>query len=165
MRKASILLAILVFSAVAFSQTKYKTYSNARFGFSILYPYELLQIQLPSFTGDGRIFVSKDKSTEMRVWGEFNALFRTVPEQYQENLADYREKNVTYKVLLKNGFVISGIKDNKIFYQKTLYHRFNEDVDVFYTFTIEYKKSDRKKFDPIVKEIAESFKFNPNAEP
>lgn len=163
MRKASILALIFVFSLSAFGQAKYKTYDNSRFGYSILYPYDLFEIQPPPFNGDGRIFVSIDKSAEMRVWANFNALFRTVGEEFNETVEDYGA-GVTYKVLLKNGFVVSGIKSDKIFYQKTLYHKF-KNYEVFYTFTLKYKKADRRKFDLIIKKIADSFKFDPNAEP
>jgi hypothetical protein len=163
MKRLLIFGAVLIFSGTAFAQVKYKTYVNGRFGYSILYPYELLQIQPPPFNGDGRRFLSKDKGAEMAVWGNFNALFRTVNEEYQGTLKDYGD-GVTYKVLLKNGFVISGIKNDKIYYQKTLYHKFKENLDVFYTFTIEYKKSDREKFDAVIQKIAESFKFDPKAD-
>ena len=154
---------ILAFSAFAYGQTKYKSYSNARFGYSISYPADYLSPQkLEDVSNSGEIFLSKDKSAEMRVWGEYNAQYRTLEQQYQEDLKNYGE-GVTYKVLLKNGYVISGIKDDKIFYQKTLRRRLKE-IDVFYTFTIEYKKSERKKFDTIAQQIAKSFRFNPNAD-
>jgi len=163
MKKGSILFAIFIFSAaVAFGQTKYKTYPNERFGYSILYPYELFQTQKFSFNGDGGRFISKDESAEMSVWAHYNAMEHTLKEEFEEDLKSYGDK-VSYKLLLKNGFVISGTKDDKIFYQKTLYHKF-KDTEVFYIFTIEYKTKARKKFDPIVRKIAQSFNFNPNAD-
>jgi len=164
MRKLLTLFAVLIFSAVVCAQTKYKTCTNARFSYSVLYPSDLLKPKKEwDATNSGEIFLSKDKSAEMRVWGEFNALFRTVGEQFDETVKDYGA-GVTYRALLKNGFVVSGIKNDKIFYQKTLYHKF-ENIDVFYTFTIEYKKTDRRKFDSIIKKVADSFKFDPNAKP
>lgn len=155
------LIAFFSLSQTAPGQTKYETYSNARFGYEIQYLSDLLKIQPPSFTGDGRIFLSKDKKAEMRVWANFNATFVTVHEQFDEDLKGY--SGITYKRLLKNSFVISGVRNGKIFYQKTLYHKFKE-TDVFYTFTIEYPNTQKSKFDAIVTRIARSFKFDPKAD-
>lgn len=163
MRKFTILFAILIFAMTGFAQTKYKTYANARFGYSIEYPADLLTpSRIEDATNSGKTFLSKDKSAEMRVWGEYDALERTLEGEFREDLKEYGA-GVTYRVLLKNSFVISGIKGDKIFYQKTLRRKLKE-IDVFYTFTIEYKKSDREKFNAIVQQIAKSFKFDPNAD-
>ena len=158
-----ITLFILIFFQTVSAQSKYKTYYNARYGFSISYPSSLLAPQkAEDVSSSGEIFLSKDKETEMRVWGEYNALEQTLERRYNENIKDYGD-GVTYKILLKNGYVISGVKDEKIFYQKTL-RRKHKETEVFYTFTIEYKKSDRKKFDPVIRQIADSFKYDPNAD-
>lgn len=164
MKKFLILAVVLIFSQAVFGQAKYKVYGNARFGYSISYPANLLAPQGEAANGDGQAFLSSDKNTEMRVWGNFNALFRTVKEQYEEDIKTYGAADVTYKALLKNGYVISGVKGDRIFYQKTLFSGREKDAGaVFYTFTIEYKKSESGKFDSIVQQISKSFKFNPNA--
>jgi hypothetical protein len=163
MKKILVLFLTLVFSALAFGQTKYKAYSNTRFGYSILYPSDMLKpSKLKDASNSGEIFYSKDKSVEMRVWGEYNASFKTLEEQFEDELQNFG-KNVTYKILLKNGFVISGFRNGKIFYQKTMRRKL-EEIDVLYTFIIEYKKTDRKKFDSIIQKIAKSFKFDPKTD-
>jgi hypothetical protein len=166
MKKLAIIFSILLFSTFVCGQTKYKTYHNARFGYSISYPSDLLapnkEEDMPA---SGKIFLSKDRNVaEMRVFAHFNALFHTLDEQFKEDLKSYGAEKVTYKVLLKNSFVISGIKDGKIFYQKTLFRRIKEDLEVFYTFTIEYKESERQKYDSAVRKIVESFRFDPKAD-
>ena len=158
----SVALCSLLFAFAASAQVKYSTYSNPRFGFSIEYPSELLVMQPPSFTGDGRVFTSKSGDAELRVWGQFNALFRSVAEERNEALKDYGQ-SVTYRKGLRNGFVISGLKDGKVFYQKTLYHKF-KGVDVFYTFVLMYPVGQRKLYDPLVRRIANSFTFDPTAD-
>lgn len=156
-------LFVLIFFQTVSAQSKYKTYYNARYGFSISYPSNLLTPQkAEDVSSSGEIFLSKDKDTEMRIWGEYNVFEQTLEQRYNENVKDYGE-GVTYKILLKNGYVISGFKDGKIFYQKTL-HRKDKETEVFYTFTIRYKKSDRKKLAPVIRELAESFKYDPNAD-
>lgn len=42
MKKLSIIFAILILTITGFSQTKYNTYSNARFGYTISYPASLI---------------------------------------------------------------------------------------------------------------------------
>ena len=150
MKKFSILFAILVFAQIAFSQSNYDTYGNARFGYSISYPTSL-KPQGEAENGDGQVF--KNADAELRVWGSNNALMRTLNEEYQSALNDFGA-GVTYKTLLKNGFVISGKKGGKIFYQKT----FLKD-DQFFTFTFEYKESKKSVYDSITTKIAKSFKI------
>ena len=68
------LVAVILVSS-ALGQTKYQTYSNARFAYSIDYPTDLLTPQDESQNGDGRVFTAKHGSAELRVWGQYNALF------------------------------------------------------------------------------------------
>jgi len=156
------LIALFTVSQFALGQTKYETYSNGRFGYTIQYPSDLLRIQPAPFNGDGRVFISRDKNVEMRAWANFNATFLSVEGQFDEDVKNYR--GITYKHLFNNSFVISGAQNGKVFYQKTLYHKFKE-TEVFYTFTIEYPKTQKSQFDAIVTRISNSFKFDPNAEP
>ncbi len=146
----------------ASAQSKFTTYSNDRFYFSIEYPSEMLKAQPAPANNDGRTFVSRDKAVEMRVWGQYNALDRTLTEEYNEALAGYGS-GVTYKVLGDSSFVISGTAGSKIYYRKTMLRTGRNEV--FYTFTIEYPKTQKSKFDSVVTRIARSFKFDPDAEP
>jgi hypothetical protein len=160
-----LLISLFVFTllaALAFGQTKYATYNNARFAYSIDYPSALLEMQPESANGDGTTFVSKDNSVELRVWGEYNAAEKTWQEAYDLDLKGLGEKPA-YAVLKSEWYVISGTKDGKIHYQKTLRRKLR-DGEVFYTFTLEYPESERTKFDAIVRRIARSFKFDPTAD-
>jgi hypothetical protein len=148
MQKLSILPAILFLSLIAFGQTAYNSYSNARFGYTISYPAQL-EPQGEADNGDGQVFRNED--AELRVWGSNNALGRTLKQEYNAQLKEYG-RGVTYKTLLKNGFVISGKKGGKIFYQKTIFRD-----DQFLTFTFYYKESKRKTYDPVTARIAKSF--------
>ena len=148
---------LLVQSAVG--QSGYVTYYNSRFEYSIKYPTKVFVPQEPSWTGDGRIFLAQD-GAEMRVWGQYNFLFDTLKKAYISDLKE-RGPGVTYKVLLSDSYVISGIKNGKVYYQKTILNGTEGDSSaVFATFTIEYRKSDKALYDPIVTKIAASFKFD-----
>ncbi len=140
-----------------FTQTTYDTYTNARFGYSIAYPSGILEPQEEAENGDGRVFLSADNSVELRVWGQYNALFQTLKKAYQSDLKE-RGKGVTYKLLSKHSYVISGVKDGRIYYQKTMLSGKDGDAGaIFCTFNIEYERSEKAKYDPIVRKIARSF--------
>lgn len=152
---------LIAAASIGYSQSRYATYNNDRFHFSIEYPSDLLKMQAPPENNDGRTFRSKDGSVEMRAWGQFNALDLSLNEAYQQAIRDH--SGVTYKSLGQRNFVVSGVSDGKIYYQKTLM-RGSGDTAVFYTFTIEYPKSQKAKFDPVVTRVSRSFKFDPNAD-
>lgn len=139
---------VTVDSSFINSRVTYRTYSNARYGYSVAYPVGILIPQGEPDNGDGQVFRSKDGKAEMRVFGS-NRLDRSLGDEFktaQEN------RNVTYKVLKKDMFVVSGTENGKIFYQKTLVRG-----DVFKTFMIEYDETARATFDSITARISRSF--------
>jgi hypothetical protein len=126
----------------------YRTYSNARYGFSIAYPVGVLLPQGESDNGDGQKFASKDGSATLLAFGS-NRLDRSLQDEFQ---SAQENRTVTYKVLKRDMFVVSGTGNGKIFYQKTLLRG-----DAFKTFIIEYDEGERATFDPITSRIARSF--------
>ena len=152
-------LVALIFVSSALGQIKYQTYSNARFAYSIDYPTDLLTPQDESQNGDGRVFMAKKGSAELRVWGQYNALFDTLKTAYLSDLKE-RGAGVTYKTLLADGYVISGTKGGKVYYQKTILSGTDGDAGAtFATFVIQYNKSEKAKWDPVAAKISRSFKF------
>jgi hypothetical protein len=150
MRKASILLAILVFSLSAFGQNRYQTYSNARFGYSISYPSDLLVPQGESANADGQIFTGD--GAEMRVFGSYSLLHETLRAEY-DALLEEKGASITYKVFRNTFFVISGKENGRIFYQKTM----NGKEGAFLTLMIEYDASKRRIYDAAVTKMVKSF--------
>jgi len=152
---------VLFVFAVALSmmiagQETYRTYSNARFDYSIAYPANLLYPQGESANGDGQKFLSKDGHAELIVWGSNNALNERLKDVYERESgvsSDHPKRVVSYKVLKPEWFVISGREDHRIFYQKTFLKG-----DVFKSFRIEYSDSDNARFDQIIKRIEKSFR-------
>ncbi|HLM60545.1 MAG TPA: hypothetical protein VK308_07070 [Pyrinomonadaceae bacterium] len=147
-----LLLTVILLSQVVFGQTDYKTYANARYGYSISYPADLLEPQGESDNGDGQVF--KNSDAEMRVYGSNSVLGETLEKQYWKLLKNYG-KSIAYKTFREKFFVVSAIRNDKIFYQKT----FENSDGVFITFEIEYKKSERAKYDKVVTKIVKSFKI------
>lgn len=126
----------------------YRTYTNARYGFSIAYPVGLLVPQGEPDNGDGQKFVSRDGSASLTAFGS-HRLDRSLQDEFQ---SAQENRSVTYKVLKRDMFVVSGTENGKIFYQKTLLRG-----DVFKTFIIEYDEQERATFDAITTRVARSF--------
>ncbi len=162
MRRISIVIvaiAAAILAGSALGQTKYQTYSNARFAYSIDYPADLLVPQDEAQNGDGRVFKAKRGDAELRVWGQYNALFDTLKKSYLSDLKE-RGSGVTYKTLLTASYVISGTKDGKIYYQKTILSGTDGDAGAtFATFVIQYNKAEKATWDPVAAKISRSFKF------
>lgn len=126
----------------------YKTYTNARYGYSISYPSNLLIPQGEADNGDGQAFLSKDGAAEMRVYGSQD-LGGGLAESYRAAQAG---KEVSYKTMKGNWFVVSGRDGGKIFYQKTMLKG-----GALKTFSIEYDESRKSTYDAITARIARSF--------
>lgn len=126
----------------------YRTYTNARYNYSISYPSNLLVPQGEADNGDGQAFLSKDGSAEMRVYGSQD-LGGGLRQSFLEAQAG---KEVSYKTMKGNWFVVSGRSGGKIFYQKTMLKG-----GALKTFTIEYDESQRSTYDAATARIARSF--------
>ena len=146
-----IIVALLAQSAGA--QKQYKTYSNARFEYSISYPSDLLKPQGEADNNDGQVFKSADGTTEMRVYGSYNMLNQTLQQIYDDAINEIGATNVSYKLLRSKFFVVSGKKNDKIYYRKTV-----QDGDKLLTFSIEYDATNKSVYDGVTAKIANSFK-------
>ena len=139
-------------TAFATPQNNYKTYTNARFKYSIGYPADLLIPQGEAENGDGQIFKEKDRSSvEMRVYGGYNVSNETLRSRYAELIRKWN--NVTYKVIRRDWFVVSAMVNGKIHYQKTILRG-----DVFKTFEIVYDAVRGSTYNDVTDRIAKSFK-------
>jgi hypothetical protein len=153
MNKFLILIAafsVFVFSQAVLAQSNYKTYINARFGYSISYPADLLAPQGEADNGDGQIF--KNRDAEMRVFGSNMLLKGTLLKEFNSVVKEHGT-TVTYKTYRKNYFVVSALSEGYIFYQKTI----ARSDGVFITFMITYDEGKRKIYDDVVTHIVKTF--------
>jgi hypothetical protein len=136
------------------AQAKYRSYSNARFGYTISYPAGILIPQGEPDNHDGQVFRSRDGKAEMRVFGRYNVLNETLRSAFNASVAGEggSGREVTYKLLRGNFYVVSGRQNGKIFYEKTMLKG-----DTFKTFMIEYDESESATYDPITSRIVRSF--------
>ncbi len=151
----SALILSVFAAAIAEASDVYKTYCNARFGYQIDYPANLLVAQGEPTNGDGQRFLSKSGDVEMCVYGGYLAAW-TFDEEFKHALDDQdgAKKKATYKARAKNSFVVSGFHGKKIFYRKTFLKN-----DTLRTFSIEYPSTKKEIYDQVVEKIVASFKW------
>jgi hypothetical protein len=139
---------------LASAQAKYRTYTNARFGYSVSYPAGILIPQGEPDNHDGQVFRSRDGKAEMRVFGRYNVQNETLRSAFDAAVAGEggSGREVTYKLLKGNFYVVSGRQNGKIFYEKTMLKG-----DTFKTFMIEYDESESATYDSITSRVARSF--------
>ncbi|MFZ6723087.1 GIY-YIG nuclease family protein [Undibacterium sp. Ji49W] len=132
-------------------------YRNSRFKFSIGYIPSELSAQGESENGDGQVFSSNNLTTVLRVYGSLNIDALSLENAFNAEILrpDTPElsRQITYKKLKNNWYVVSGISDRKIFYLKCFL------VDNhFVTLEITYPESEKKHWNEEVLKIASSFK-------
>lgn len=136
----------------------YDQYCNVRFDYCLDYP-NFLNPQPESANGDGRIFNNEKDEEVLRVFGRFNldaeGEIISLEQQFKTDIQDNLKKNnvVTYKKLGETFFVISGYRNGKIFYQKTILKN-----DAFAFAILQYSKDEKEIYDKVSTEIFKSFK-------
>ena len=128
----------------------YGVYENERFGFSALYPADILTPadRLPD--GMGRFFLSPDGSAALIVYGESVGEGALEAAHARELAA--ADQAVTYEASGAGWFVVSGYKNGVVFYQKTL-----ETPRALASFRISYHPSWKPLMDDITTEISRAF--------
>jgi hypothetical protein len=155
LRRMNKRVALLVFlSSSVMAQSTMRHYCNARFAFCINYPSNLIMQPAPD-NDDGRTFKSKDGMAKMLVYGSNNSLMEKLETRFNAESISSDTRKVTHKRFNPNFFVISGIENKSVFYQKVLFKN-----DEYKTFLISYPINQKKTYDPITVKIAASFKHS-----
>jgi hypothetical protein len=127
-------------------------YGNAKYGYFIAYP-ESFTPQGESDAGDGLVFLAPDGQSEMRVYAAYNVLNTPLRTRYEGSL-DIVGKKPTYTLLRPDWYVVSGLSEGKIYYEKTLLRR-----DAYFTVSFTYDPATRELFDPLIGDILKSWKI------
>jgi hypothetical protein len=150
---------LIFFILISFSfKNDYLIHCNARFNFCISYPADF--IKLPeSENGDGRIFISKDKKTEIRMYGSL--AIEDFDKLEQEFTTQTSHTHLSYKMINGDWFIFSGTDaKGNIVYQKTVKKKIDymgeKNTYVFQTLTISYPPNQSKKYNSYCKLIAKS---------
>ncbi|RRI03916.1 hypothetical protein EH240_09450 [Mesorhizobium tamadayense] len=147
----SSLLAIVTATAVA----KPSTYVNARFGTSCTFPDEIFSDRLPEpENGDGQQWLSADGAS-LACSGIYN-IDNDTPKSFVagEKANTGPGYEITYSKTGKNWAVLSGVKGDRVFYERRL---FGKD-GVIRSVWIEYPSSRKAKYDPLTGAIAASLR-------
>jgi hypothetical protein len=149
-------LALPAAQSVAQDNVGLATYRNERHGFSLSYPAEQF-IALPSATEDGRQFVSKD--------GGARLLVGTLPNFDNKNLRDYRTfvlsesypgAKVYYAPVRDNWFVVSGIRNGMVFYQRVNFTCANRNIN---SWAVVFPQDQKAVYEPIIEQIHRDYRL------
>jgi hypothetical protein len=136
--------------------TRYDTYINARFGYSICYPPENLLPQGESDNGDGQRFLSKDGRTTMLVYGSLNVLNQTLSNIRQSEIERFTQQDSSFKTIQTqitgDITIISGTSDTLNYYEKVML-----SGDTVFTFIAQYPKREATIFGPVVSRMTDGF--------
>ena len=125
-------------------------------GFTYSYPTEVFD----RLEGDGKpsfhYFASGDSEAKFLV-GAWNNSAGQSPQSLKswmmENVGGYDE--LTYRPRGRSWFVLSGYRDDKIYYEKVMFSCRDELVTVL---AITYPVNERETYDPIVERMENAFK-------
>ena len=151
LRRVALGLALTVLATSAHSAGA-ATYVNARFGYSVSYPTDLLIPEPEADNGDGRKFHARRGTAAMLVWGAYNADQRSPEDIAREYEVDCGAGKVTYKVAKPQLVAFSCITPaGRVIYQKTLIRH-----DVLTTVRFEYPAAEQTIWNPAVQQVSGS---------
>lgn len=135
---------------------EYGCYTNHKYGYALAWPKRFVAPQGESDAGDGQAFRSPNGTIDLKCWGAFNTVLETsIPAAFDQALAE-PGREVVYKHRGADFFVVSGYVDGNIFYRRTLLRH-----EVLATFEIVYAPGLKTALDPVVKDLAASFRIDP----
>ena len=131
------------------------TYRNPLYGFSISYPTAHFTPQEP-LAAEGRVWVSADGSAKLLAGG--------LPNEGGLSLREYRElvlresyqgAEVDYAPVRDTWFVLSGVRDGTIFYERVT---FTCGGRVINSWALLYPQAERRRYDRVVEQVARSYR-------
>ncbi|MCA0046158.1 hypothetical protein LB577_04185 [Mesorhizobium sp. B283B1A] len=131
------------------------TYVNERFGTVCTFPDEIFNDHQPEpENGDGQVWLSADGAS--LTCSGIASIDDETPKGFvaEEKVSKEPGYKITYSKTGKDWAVLSGVKNDKIFYERRL---FGKD-GVIRTVWIDYPPAVRSKYDPLVGAIAGSLK-------
>ena len=150
------LTACVAIPAARGAEGRWESYANARFGYAICYPADLMRPQGEADNGDGQRFLAADGAV-LAVYGGNEVLSRSLDEVYRETASRLAGSGgrVTYKALKSNRFVVSGHDGaGRVFYA-TLRARDGQ----FATFELTYGKDHAATYDKVAARLNGCFLY------
>lgn len=153
---ASLVACLLLASPPAAAQgAETATYRNTRYGFTLSYPHSQFQPQEP-LVEEGRVWVSRDGNARILAGALPNADGMSLQEYREYVLKEsYSGANVDYAPLRDNWFVLSGVRDGVMFYERVTFTCGGRLIN---SWAMLYPAADRRVYDRIVEQVARSYR-------
>ena len=137
---------------------EWRTHENPEFGFRFSYPSQIFveeKYEPPAF----RYFASPSEDAKLVV-GAWDNAERQTPEQLKRWMLANAEPigDITYEPRGRSWFVVSGYRDDKIFYQKVIVSCGGRVANLL---GISYPTASRAMFDQVVERMEDTFKPGP----
>ena len=155
---ASVASAVLGLCSAANAGPKlddWATLRNDRHGFTIAYPIEVFEQKTEPTTDEGRVLLSKDGKAKLLI-GAFENGENSSLEDYRQFLLDsqWAGAAIDYSPVRKKWFVLSGIKDDQIFYERV---SFTCGGKLINSWAMVYPTAERKVYDRVLEAIAKTY--------
>jgi hypothetical protein len=157
LRAAAVLVLVLLAGAAALADQfrvrggGWMTYVNDRYGMSIDYPANVFAPETPPENGDGRAFASADARIE--IFATHN-IDNDTPVTFRDKMSETDGyEDVTYSPSGDTWLVISGFRDDMIFYEKYMFRG-----GVIFAFGIDFPTERKPFYAPLVERMEDSFK-------
>jgi hypothetical protein len=134
---------------------EWATIHNARFGFSIAYPSDILfPIDTPS-GAEGRVLQSRDGQAKLLV-ATFENSEQTTLEAYRDFLlgSTYAEAKIDYAPLKARWFVLSGTRGGSMIYERVTFSCGGRLIN---SWAMVYPTSQRRLYDRVVEAISTTY--------
>jgi hypothetical protein len=130
-------------------------YRSERFGYSLLFPADLLSPREESQKGGGVEFLSEDGKTKLRVLATENKDGVTTEEYRAAIIRDFPQYGmIHYGPKGQSWFVLSGVRGSSIFYQKIMFACGGRLINAF---ALNYPEERKRAYDAIVTTIEKNF--------
>jgi hypothetical protein len=154
----AVLAAIFSFEAhfPAWAQAgDWEWYRSERFGYSLLYPADLLSPREESQNGQGMEFRSEDGKTKLKVLVVYNE-DRVTPEQYRAAIIkEFPQYGaIEYGPMGQSWFVLSGVRGTSVYYQKIMFACGGRMINAF---ALTYPEEQKRGYDAVVTGIEKNF--------
>jgi hypothetical protein len=150
--------AVAVFATCASADASYRTYTNARFGFTTSYPNGFA-VQPPPVNGDGREWTTDHGRVSLAAYGQNNVDGTTPKRQAAQDARGMRVvyRRVSGKVVTVSGYVQGG---RVIVYRRDVVGRGSINTLVW-----RYPRSQKARWDAAVAATASRFRPGDVASP
>jgi hypothetical protein len=131
------------------------TLKNERHGFAIAYPVNVFEQKTEPTTDEGRVLLSRDGKAKLLV-GAFENTDNKTLEDYRQFVIDeqYPGAAIDYDVIKQRWFVVSGIHDGQIFYQRV---SFTCGGKLINSWAMLYPETERKTYDAVLTAVSKTY--------